>query len=49
MACHGALAATVGVAALKSNWGCSSVGLERLPVTQKVASSSLVSPADVHQ
>ena len=29
-------------------WGCSSVGLERLPVTQEVASSSLVTPATLN-
>ena len=29
----------------KKFWGCSSVGLERLPVTQEVAGSSPVTPA----
>ena len=29
-------------------WGCSSVWLERLPVTQEVASSSLVTPAIIY-
>ncbi len=28
-------------------WGCSSAGLERLPVTQKVAGSSPVTPATI--
>ena len=28
-----------------ARWGCSSAGLERLPVTQKVAGSSPVNPA----
>ena len=28
-------------------WGCSSAGLERLPVTQKVAGSSPVNPASI--